>query len=239
MKIASVVNLLEKTLGAPKQKRDAPNPVDLLVATLLSQNTNDHNSHRAYANLKRIFPTWEDALGASTKKIASAIRVGGMAAQKSKRIKEILHTIRDRYGSIDLTSLRRMEISQAMDELQTLKGVGKKTAACVILFSFRKPVFPVDTHIHRILNRVGIVRTKTPEKTFDAMQSLVPPQKMYSLHTNLIRFGRMVCKAQNPLCGACVLYDLCEYQDKEKFALSRESKKGDSEKVHFMLLDNV
>jgi endonuclease-3 len=238
-KVGMIIGALEELLGVPKLKRERPDPVELLIATLLSQHTNDRNSHRAFVSLKKEFPDWNDVLAAPAKRIASAIRIGGMADQKSLRIKEILRVLKKRYGSVDLRVLRDMDVDRGLEELQSLKGVGVKTAACVFLFSLRREVFPVDTHVHRVLNLLGVVTTKTPEKTFSEMRGLVPPGTSYSLHTNLIRFGRLICRAQKPLCGSCPLYTVCEFPGKEE-GRSRTLPSSRTRGEHrFMLLDNV
>ena len=170
--------------------------------------------------------------------IASAIKVGGMKNQKSGRIKEILRIIHGQYGSYSLKGIEKISSAEIISSLTSLNGVGFKTAACVLLFSLRRDVFPVDTHVHRICNRLGLVRTKSPEKTFEAMQALIPAGKAYSLHTNLIRFGRSVCLAQRPHCYQCPLYHECKYREKGSHALvkSHTSKRDDP---NFMLLDAI
>jgi endonuclease-3 len=126
---------------------------------------------------------------------------------------------------------------EVIEELTTLNGVGFKTASCVLLFSMGRDVFPVDTHIHRICNRLGIVQTKTPEATYEEMKTMVPKGKGYSLHTNLIRFGRKVCRSANPACNICPLYDECAFDGK---GTRRPAKRSSSTADHdFMLLDNV
>lgn len=237
-KTTKIVRLLESHLGVPRQKRMRTDPLDMLIGTVLSQNTNDRNSHRAYTELRRRFPTWKKVAKASARAIASAIRVGGMKNQKSGRIKEILHVIYGRTGSYSLRGIEKISNSEAILALTSLNGVGVKTAACVLLFSLRRDVFPVDTHVHRICNRLGLVRTKSPDKTFEMMQDLIPPGKAYSFHTNLIRFGRSVCRAQRPGCHQCPLYDVCEYSEKERYALVK-SHTSTREDPNFMLLDEI
>ena len=234
-----IARTLERSLGVPRQKRRLPPPLDMLVATILSQNTNDKNSHRAYTALRAEFPRWEDAALAPLRAIVRAIRVGGMANQKAACIKATLTAVKRRYGMYSLAALRRKSNDEVMRELLDLNGVGLKTAACVLLFSLGRDVFPVDTHIHRICNRLGLVPlTPTPEKTFIAMQPLVPPGRGYSFHTNLIRFGRAVCRSAKPRCAVCPLYNECEYDEKARMRNSgrRTAPPGDFD---FMLLDNV
>jgi endonuclease III len=241
-KLRLVLRLLEKNLGIPRRKSadELPPPIDMLIATILSQNTNDSNSHRAFVSLKNLFPEYDYIIKAPRRSLESAIRSGGMARQKSERIRELLKTIKSAQGSLSLTYLNDMSDSEVLRELTSFKGVGLKTASCVLLFSMGREAFPVDTHIHRILNRIGIVRTKTPEQTFHSVGDFIPKGKAYSLHTNLIRFGRSICKAQQPLCGMCPLTKICEY-DKKSF-VSNSNKRRDSNVIKrrdFMLLDNV
>ena len=229
---------LEHLLGVPRPKGKPTAPIDMLIGTLLSQNTNDRNSYRAYKSLRMKYPSWKEVADARTAGIAAAIRVGGMANQKSRRIKELLRDLNDDFDSFDLQSLRSKSDDEAIAVLTSYRGIGVKTAACVLLFSFRKDVFPVDTHVHRICNRLGLVHTKTPEKTFLSMKSLFPAGKAYSLHTNLIRFGRTICLARNPRCENCPFYDECQYPAKRR----RVHLPDDAARhrgSHFMLLDHL
>ena len=172
----NIIRLLERHLGVPRQKKTRTNPLDMLIGTLLSQNTNDRNSHRAYVELRRRYPTWQKVAEAPVAGIASAIKVGGLKNLKSRRIKELLHAVRKQNGTYHLLHLARMSNDEVISLLTAYHGIGFKTAACVLLFSLRREVFPVDTHIHRICNRLGLVHTKTPDKTFEAMKSLVERQ---------------------------------------------------------------
>lgn len=225
-------------MGTPVQPSRLPRPLDMLVATILSQNTNDKNSHRAYTELRKKYPRWQDVAEASLGGIISAIRTGGMANLKSHRIKETLLAVKDRFGRYDLSALQKMDNEDVIEELTKMKGVGTKTAACVLLFSMGRDVFPVDTHVHRLCGRLGLAPgCKTPEKVFQAMRNIVPNGKAYSLHTNLIRFGRRVCRSNNPACSECPLYDECAFPGKKRMLrLKRAASHADHD---FMLLDNV
>lgn len=185
-------------------------PLDSLIGTILSQNTSDTNSGRAFDSLKRRFPTWDRALRASSREIASAIRKGGLAEIKSRRIKAILSEINRSCGSLDLGFLRRWPAQKGYEYLRSFKGVGPKTAACVLLFACRKPVFPVDTHILRISKRLKWAEPRDTAEGFqERIQGLIPEEWVYSLHINLIAHGRKICKPRNPKCGDCVLVNLC------------------------------
>ena len=241
-KTARIARLLELHLGIPERRMPPPEPLDMLVATILSQNTNDKNSHRAYSELRRRYPTWELVAEARPAALRSAIRTGGMASQKSARIREALAAVRRRYGKYDLSPLRSKSDDRIIEELTGLKGVGAKTAACVLLFSLGRDVFPVDTHVHRLCARLGLAPgSKNPEQTYAAMKELVPPGKGHSFHTNLIRFGRTVCRSANPRCDVCPLYALCGFEGRVAARtapkqLRRVPSRADH---HFMLLDNV
>jgi endonuclease III len=237
-KALRVSRILEKILGTPSQVRSLPQPLDMLIATILSQNTNDKNSHRAYTQLRKRYHTWSEVAAAPARSIASAIRSGGMANQKSVRIKETLAFIKKQFGSYSLATLSQMQNEEVVENLTAIKGVGVKTASCVLLFSMRRDVFPVDTHVHRICGRLGLSPgCGTPEKTFHFMQSVFPRGKGYSFHTNLIRFGRRICRSAKPLCGMCPLYDECSFEHKSHRPLRTA---GASSVNHdFMLLDNV
>ena len=236
-KTLRVARRLEKFLGIPHQEKRLPKPLNMLIATILSQNTNDKNSHRAYTLLRSKYSTWDTVAAAPLRDLKATIRVGGMANQKAPRIKETLAAVRTRYGRYDLKSLEKKTDDEVMKELTQLNGIGFKTASCVLLFSMGRDVFPVDTHVHRICGRLGLAPgCTTPEKTYEAMKSLVPRGRGYSFHTNLIRFGRRVCRSNNPACDICPLYDECEYEGKRKEPTRRAPSGTDHD---FMLLDNV
>lgn len=238
-KIKRIADKLEKYLGTPHPPSTRAKPIDMLIATLLSQNTNDKNSHRAYIQLKKTFPSWGKIAEAPWRKIASAIRTGGMANQKSKRIKKIIRTIGEKYGSFDLDFLNDKSDDEVIEILLSFKGVGIKTAACVLTFSLGRDIFPVDTHVHRICNRLELISNcKTPECTFQQMKPNVPKGKGYSFHTNLIRFGRKICRANKPLCNICPLYKECCFEKKEIFAKIGTNRITQRD-YDFMLLDNV
>jgi len=237
-KTAAISRLLERHLGVPKRQSPPAPPLDMLIATILSQNTSDGNSHRAYSELRRRFPSWELVDGAPRSALRAAIRTGGMANQKSARIKETLAAVRERYGTYDLSPIRRLSSDDIINRLTALKGIGVKTAACVLLFSLRRDVFPVDTHVHRLCTRLGLAPgSRNPEQTFEAMKALVPPGKAHSLHTNLIRFGRTICRPSNPRCGECLLYASCSFEGKAR--PGKPQHVSAHIRRDFMLLDNV
>ncbi len=211
-KLSKITLLLEKEYGIPRRARSG-NPLDILIETILSQNTNDQNRDKAYQRLKTRFPRWEDVLRARTKTIVSAIRQGGLAEQKARRIREILHWIKKREGKLSLSFLGKMDSEEIKKTIGPLKGVGPKTLHCLLLFGLRREAFPVDTHILRIGKRLGFIpEWMDAEKAHEWMSRLIPEKKSLSLHLNLIRFGRSVCKARNPLCDVCFLSGECLFR---------------------------
>ena len=235
-KVRRVITLLERELGIPRQSSELPPPMDVLIATTLSQNTNDKNSQRAYTGLRARFKTWADVATAPRKSIGAAIRSGGMARQKSARIKSMLEEVRKGSGSYSLELIRNLTDDEIIELLTRFHGVGPKTASCVLLFSLGRDVFPVDTHVHRLCSRLGLAEgARTPEETFERMAEVIPKGKAYSFHTNLIRFGRMVCRSTSPHCDRCAMFALCAYEGKSKGTRTVTSKADH----HFMLLDNV
>ncbi len=232
-RVVRMVEVLNRLYGKRRKSGNPSTPLDTLIGTLLSQNTNDTNSHRAWINLRHKFPTWEAAAAAPWQSVAAAIKVGGLKNQKARRIKEILRRVKRDWGAYSLNALRRKTNDEVMEYLLSMKGIGEKTAACVLVFSLNRDVFPVDTHIHRICNRLGLVATKSAEETFHAIASLVPRGRAYSFHVNLIRFGREVCRSRRPLCRNCTLFDECVFVQKHAFAevstsaVSRSRPAGD------------
>jgi len=209
--IAAVQRLLRASQGPFVAKPRLP-IVDEVVATVLSQHTSDHNSGRAFAQLKAQFPDWEQVLSGSAGALADAIRCGGIADQKARRIRQILAAIRDREGQIDLGRLHDLSDEAVEDYLTSLPGIGPKTAACVLVFSMGRDAFPVDTHVHRIAIRLGwIPAGTTAEQAYRILGPAVPPGIRYDLHVALIEHGRTVCRALRPRCGACVLRGNCAY----------------------------
>ncbi len=204
-KVKKISLLLEKQYGVPR--REGPgDALDILIETILSQNTNDRNRDKAFQRLKTRFPHWEDVLGGKTKWIVSAIRPGGLAEQKARRIHEILRWIKEREGRLSLSFLKKMDSQEIKRTIGALKGIGPKTLHCLLLFGLRREAFPVDTHILRIGKRLGFIpEGMDAEKAHSWMVPFVPKGKSLSLHLNLIRFGRSVCKAKNPSCSTCFL----------------------------------
>ncbi len=186
--------------------------MDTLIETVLSQNTSDVNSGRAFRSLKTAFPTWPRAAAARPAAMERAIRVGGLARLKSRRILGVLREVRRRHGGYDLRVLRRLPDGEADALLAALPGVGPKTRACVMLFACGRDAFPVDTHVHRIVVRLGLVPLRAPAPHAQAaLAPHVPPGHGLALHLNLIRLGREVCRPRAPRCVVCPLRGACAH----------------------------
>jgi endonuclease-3 len=208
--IKRITYSLEKEYGIPRHKKG--DPLDILIQTILSQNTNDRNRDQAYQALKTRFPYWEDVLKASTRSLTQAIRTGGLAEQKARRIRQILKWIKKREGELSLLFLKKMNSEEIKKTLEGLKGIGPKTVHCLLLFGMGRDAFPVDTHVLRVGNRMGFIPDRMDaEKAHQWMVPLIPKGKSLSLHLNLIRFGRTICRAKNPQCHDCFLVDECSY----------------------------
>ena len=208
-KVRKINALLERAYGIPDRERKV-DLLDVLVQTILSQNTNDQNRDRASQRLKRQFPRWNDVLVGKRRALVEALRPGGLARQKAKRITDILRWIDKREGKLSLDFLRGMESEEVKKILGGLKGVGPKTVHCLLLFGLGKEAFPVDTHILRVGKRLGFIPEEiNAEKAHAWMVPLVPEGKALSLHVNLIRHGRSVCKPKNPKCTECFLGGDC------------------------------
>jgi len=209
------VRRLGKVYG-PFVRKSRRGPLEGLVLTILSQATNDRNSDRAYARLRERFETWEEVLDAPAAAVEEAIRPGGLARNKARTIKEVLATLAAGSSGLPprvpdpLLSLADAPLSQAVDELTALPGVGLKTAACVLMFCLDRAVMPVDTHVHRLASRLGLTNAgATADQTHGVLMAITPEELIYPFHVWLIAHGRAVCRARGPRCGACSLSDLC------------------------------
>jgi endonuclease-3 len=216
-----IARRLREFINQPTDFTPDATPIETLVATILSQNTSDVNSHRAYLQLRASYESWDEVAAAEQSELAEVIRCGGLAEQKSRTIITALNAIRDRYRSFDLPDADMASDDELLNELTAIRGIGLKTAACVLMFSLNRDICAVDTHVHRIANRLGLVDTTNAEKTFHELRLLIPKSEAQQFHVDLIRFGRRICKSQRPLCFECPLYDLCEWDQKEEFAFAR------------------
>ena len=197
--------------GEPIWRNPLP-PIDELVSTILSQNTNDINRDRAYNSLRAKFGTWEEVRDASTEAVIEAIRPAGLANQKGPRIQQVLRSITEERGNLDLSFLGDLPVEEAKAWLMRFHGVGPKTAAIVLCFSLGKPAFPVDTHVYRVTGRIGLRPERmTVEQAHAYLESLFPPETYYAAHLNIIRLGREICQARRPRCEVCPIIKLCDY----------------------------
>lgn len=212
-RVRALVRRLEKVYG-PFEPKPATDPLDGLILTILSQATNDTNSRRAFARLRERFPRWEQVRDAPAEQIEAAIRPGGLARNKARTIREVLRILDARPEGLSLDHLAERPTAEAMDLLTALPGVGTKTASCVLLFDLGRPVMPVDTHVHRLARRLGLVRDRaTADQTHAALMKITPPELVYRFHIWLIAHGRAVCRSQRPTCRECALRELCPSRD--------------------------
>lgn len=231
--IKKINELLIEHFGIPKRQNPLPDPLDTLIATILSQNTNDNNSYKAFNNLKSAYSDWDEAADAKRSTIEKLIRVAGLAPAKSKAIKNLLVDLKEKYGKLSLDFVNELSSEETLAKLTSYEGIGVKTASCVLLFALNKNICPVDTHVHRTTNRIGLVNEKTPDKTFWVLNKDFPEGIAHSFHTNLILLGREICKPTNPGCGVCPLKKVCKFEPK-----NFEKKKTNSNK-RILLLDNI
>ena len=209
MVIEEVTKLLEQEYG-PTEHHSAQASLDVLIGTILSQNTSDVNSGRAFASLKASFDSWEAVASAPAEHIAQTIKSGGLSQIKANRIKQVLGRIEREQGRISLDSLNSKTMAEAKDYLMRLPGVGHKTASCVLLFSLGKPSLPVDTHVFRVAKRLGLIDSKVSiEKAHSLLQEQIPPPKVYQFHVHMIEHGRRICHARQPHCNICTFRNAC------------------------------
>ena len=201
-------NKLAIAYGYPKPWKMPP--IDSLIAVILSQNTSDINSFKAFDKLKKKYSSWEKILNAPEKEIAKTIKEGGLANIKAKRIKTVLLQIVEKTGKLDLQFLSNYSPKAAREYLMQFSGVGPKSAAVVVAFAFEKPAFPVDTHIFRVLKRIPLIPQNTSyEKAHELMEEICPDELKIPLHAEIIAHGRKICKAKNPICSNCVIREEC------------------------------
>ena len=205
---------LMEAFGDPVWRNPLP-AIDELVSTILSQNTNDINRDRAFEALRAKFPTWEQVRDAKPGHVIDAIKTAGLANQKGPRIQQVLRSITEERGSLNLDFLANLPTEEARAWLTKFNGVGPKTAAIVLCFSLNKPAFPVDTHIYRVTGRIGLRPDKmTVEQAHPHLESVFPPETYYAAHLNIIRLGREICQARKPNCPDCPVIKLCDYENK-------------------------
>lgn len=235
-RLNKIIQILEDNYGEiRKTSKSKPQLMDVLIATKLSQNTTDKTSYIAFKNLKSNFKNWEDVMNSPLNKIIESIKVCGLSNTKAVQIKSMLQLIYKKHGNLSLNHLKKLSTEEVYEELLQYKGLGTKTVSCLLAFAMDRKVFPVDTHIHRILNRLGILETKNPDETFKIAEKIIPDEFKINFHTNLIRFGRNVCKAVKPICSNCILFSLCEYKSKH----IPQSDKKNLIQNNFIILENL
>jgi endonuclease III len=208
-----VERLLDITYG-PRVLRANGDPLSELIGTILSQNTSDINSSRALASLRAQFPTWDEVRDADVHEVARAIRSGGLANIKAPRIQAVLKSVSRHHPDMDLRFLAAMPLEDAMAWLTSLGGIGPKTAACVLLFSLGRPAMPVDTHVGRVMTRIGIVPDRTSTATKQRILEMLiglDADRVYAVHVETISHGRQICTSQRPRCPICPLREHCDF----------------------------
>jgi endonuclease III len=218
--LVRIYELLIDTYGEPKNDPDY-DPLGGLIGTILSQHTSDINSERAYQQLVTTFPTWEELRDAPTYQVAEAIRRGGLANIKAPRIQDALFTLTEQLQAAGSTKSLAKYLSDELEKrapeeawryLRRMPGVGPKTAACVLMFNMGRAIMPIDTHVHRVSQRLGLIGPKvTADQAHEIFARHTPPEWVYPLHVNLIRHGRQICHAQRPKCSQCAIYEQCAY----------------------------
>ncbi|HEX5478680.1 MAG TPA: endonuclease III [Dehalococcoidia bacterium] len=213
-RIPEITARLDEAYGVPEW-RPHHDPISELVLTILSQNTSDANSGRAFVRLLERFSTWDEVASAPLPELIEAIQSGGLAPTKAPRIQAALRDIKEQRGNYDLWFLGELPLEEARAWLRDLHGVGPKTAACVLMFALGRPAMPVDTHVFRVASRLGLIPERagkammTPEKAHALLETEVPKDEFYAFHIGLIKHGRRICTAQRPRCPECVLRDIC------------------------------
>ena len=240
-KFQFIVNLIVKSLEDYWFKEDNYIPsqsiLDCLVATILSQNTSDVNSSKAFIQLKLNYPNWIEFLNVKEEELAAIIKIAGLANQKAKAILNAISVLYKKYNNFDLLELNSKSNEDLIIVFCNLKGIGVKTASCVLMFSLYRDVCPIDTHVFRITNRLGIISEKNPDKAFYILDKILPKNSKTRFHLNLIMHGRNICKPQKPFCGSCPVFIYCKWDHKSNF----EDFKFDvlNVKNNFFLMDNL
>ncbi len=213
--VSEITDALEREYG-PREFVSRGRAVEVLVETVLSQNTSDVNSHRAYESLLKTFGSLETVATAPIEQIEAAIRFAGLSRIKSVRIRDMLQRLLWENGSLDLVFLSELELDAARRYLTALEGVGLKTASCVLLFSLGMPAMPVDTHVHRVARRLGLLGPRVSADAAHAeLEAIVSPEDRYRFHLSLIEHGRRMCHSRNPRCTVCVLRMVCPSAQRE------------------------
>ena len=218
-KLKRALTKISRVYGNPAwsqdESADGRDVLSALILTILSQATTDGNRDVAFARLRRRFPTWEKVLKADVKKVEEAIRPGGLSRQKSVRIQALLAWLKETQGGLSAEFLRDLDLPEAKDQLGHLRGIGVKTLSVVLMFTCGRDVFPVDTHVHRVCRRLGLIDERcSAEKAHAEMANLLRPGESYAAHVNFWKFGKFICRARQPNCDKCPLVKDCVYLEK-------------------------
>lgn len=232
-----IIDALENEYHSKSTGFSSKNILDVLIAIKLSQNTTDKSSHKAYTNLRKEYKTWEEVINAPLSKIKDLIKVCGLANTKAPQIQNMLRDMKAKYGKLNLDFLHSKSNQDVYGELLQYKGLGVKTISCVLGFAMGRDVFPVDTHVHRTLNRIGVVNANTPEKTFEQATGVIPDNEKVPFHTNLIKFGRNICRAVNPLCNICFIYKECEWPEKRFY--KENNTETEVKENNFIIVEHI
>jgi endonuclease III len=196
----------------PRRQHSARDPLSELILTILSQNTSDRNSGRAWQRLRARYDSWDAVLAADTRELYEVIKPAGLGNVKAPRIQAVLAEVLGRRGAWDLDFLRDLPLAEARQWLRSLPGIGPKTAACVLCFACDMPALPVDTHVHRVALRLGLIAPRvSAEAAHELLESALPPAEVYGFHVNMILHGRQICHARRPACERCALADACDF----------------------------
>lgn len=217
--VRKMAKALDRKYGGSEwdRRRKRPDPLDALMRTILSQNTNDENRDRGYARLKERLPTWEAVLEADAREVKDAIRPAGLANQKGPNMQAFLRWLKEEQGVLSLDFIEGLPDDEAVALLTRHRGIGIKTAYILLAFAFDRDLCAVDTHVHRILKRVGVIDGSCGrERAHLELAPLIPKGEARAFHVNLLDLGKQVCTARNPLCEACPISHLCRYYRTER-----------------------
>ncbi len=220
-RIEKINHILSETYGKPKKEKIDMDPVLFLIHTILSQNTNDKNRDKAYAQLMEKYSSAEEILNAPRDELAQTIYTSGHYNMKAKRIQDILQRIKDERGELTLDFITHTSKQEAMNWLTALPGIGMKSAAVILNFRFDMNTFPVDTHVYRVATRIGLTAEKDRDKAQEDLEEKVPDTLAYPFHMLLIQHGREVCKAPTPHCSRCPLQQYCAYYQQQQESVSQ------------------
>lgn len=239
-KLLRVIEKLNKNIHSLDGETVKPKTtlLDILIAAKLTQNTTDISAFKAYNNLKSKFKKWDELISASVATIREQIKVCGLANMKSREIKNMLILMKKNYGKLNLDILKKYSNEKVYVELLKYHGIGVKIISCLIAFGLKRDVFPVDTHVHRVLNRLGIVKTSSQISTYEQVKDEIPLGKKLTFHKDLIKFGRNICRSNKPFCSECFLYKECVFELKEVYK-NTVRKNPEAKDYNFIIFEHI